>query len=412
MNSPMTSSHTSPVRALALPRLLILFLATGILAGSAGMPAAAMSSAGTTQAGEIPSPPYGSILLAPAASDEEVEKKDDSATEPRRRSMTPNVSFGRTHIVVGEDEYHDGDLVLLGGSVEVRGTVTRSLVLIGSRANISGEVNREIVAIASKVELREGARVGRELVNVLGRVDMEENVTIGQEFVNLPFIDLSAFSGGSILGFIIKLILWIKLLLLALLFLAIVIISAIFADRIAFAADVLPSAWGRAFLFGLLVYLLWLVAAAVLVSSGIGAPLAGILWIGVTVLRWLGMAALFCAVGRQFGSNIFGRKLSYFGAILVGFLVYAIVYMIPFMGGIVKAIIGVTGIGLMVITRFGTRTPGQALSMAPVAPPPPPGPPPAAPPSPPGPAGAPPASPAGTPSAGTGGTGPAAPGGA
>ena len=315
-----------------------------------------------------------------AAENEDVEAPDASpaldlpftqeAPEGKTRASIPEVSFGGAHYVIAENEYHRGDLVLFGGSVEVRGDVLGSLVLIGGRGVVSGTVRGDVVGVASSIDLREGATVRDSVVSVAGSTQSAPGVRIGTGLVNVPFLDLSHFaSGGSILSFLLWLAFWIKLLKAAFLFLAVVLLTAIFTERVGFCAGVLPNVAGRSFLWGLLVWVAATLAIIVMALTIVGIPVAILAWFAFKLVWWGGVAAVSCLIGQQVGRNIFGRSLTTFTATLLGFLIVVVVYMIPFVGGLAVGVIGLVGLGLMVTTRLGTRAPNGMFHAAPPGPP-------------------------------------------
>jgi len=77
------------------------------------------------------------------------------------------VKFG-SDVVVEEDEEIDGDVVALGGTIEVRGTVTGNVVAIGGDVDIfsTGDVEGDAVSIGGQVIKRGGAVVRGEKVSV------------------------------------------------------------------------------------------------------------------------------------------------------------------------------------------------------------------------------------------------------
>jgi len=86
----------------------------------------------------------------------------------------------------------------------------------------------------------------------------------------------------------------------------------------------------------------------------------------VRVVVWMGLAAIYLEIGRNFSKTVFGNRLSYFGSILVGFAIFAVIGMIPIIGWFVMAIMSSTALGLMLLTKFGGR--GRAPVTAPPIP--------------------------------------------
>ena len=302
------------------------------------------------------------IVNDDAQTAEQAEPPDEAETglEGMVRAHTPDVALGGGHYVIRENEYHRGDFILFGGTIDVRGRVTGSLVLFGSQAEVTGTVGKDCVGIGSRVHLVNGAQIHGAVVNVLGRLDRGDEVTVGDEIVDLPFLDLSVFaSGQSIVVFFLWLMFWVKVLKGAFLLLAVVLLTAIFTDRIAFAADVLPRAIGRSFLFGLLCWVCVVLAIILMAVTIIGIPFAILTGLAFKIVCWAGIAVVACAVGRNFGRNMLGRDIRPFAAALVGYLLLFVVYLIPFMGELIMGVVSVIGLGLLTITRLATREPGR-----------------------------------------------------
>jgi len=374
-----------PLLALSLPLLGPIPLSVAAPEGTPG-PAAPETTEGPGHHVEAQEPhrPQKYLTLDPKTgklkreSVEEAEEAEEGQEplppSPQRpaRASTPSVSFGGGTYVIKENEHHRGDFVLLGGSVDVRGEVTGSLVLIGAQGTVSGEVKKDVVGIGSKIKVLDGTVIRGSLVNVCGSVEKAPEAEVGKDFVDLALLDFSRFvRGGSILSFLLWFVFWIKILKAAFLSLAVVALAAIFTDRIALCAGVLPGALGRSFLFGLLCWVGAVFSIIVMAITLIGIPFA-ILAVLVFKLVWGGgIAAVSCAAGQQIGRNVFGRSLSYFSATLLGYLLFVIVYLIPFFGGLVMGILGLIGLGLMAITRLGTRIPGSGPPLFPGVPPPP-----------------------------------------
>jgi hypothetical protein len=84
------------------------------------------------------------------------------------------------------------------------------------------------------------------------------------------------------------------------------------------------------------------------------------------VLKWMGVAGIFFAVGRRMGRS-FGREMSLLGATLLTFGIYVLITMAPTPLGIVGLlfagvarlvffiVVEAPAVGMMMLTRLGTR---------------------------------------------------------
>jgi hypothetical protein len=139
------------------------------------------------------------------------------------------------------------------------------------------------------------------------------------------------------------------------------------APRIEAALAPPRPSWVLAFFLGLAVnlfcHLLTLLFCVLL-------PLGVALWLALHVAIWMGLAAIYLQVGRNASRALFQGQLSYFGSILTGFILFAIVGIIPIVGWVFGWLVSSTGLGLMLLTRFGGR---KAVVPLPAAVPPAPG---------------------------------------
>ena len=144
----------------------------------------------------------------------------------------------------------------------------------------------------------------------------------------------------------------------------ILLLVALAPERIRVMSEEAPSRFVAAFFMGLVGYLGLLVIGSLLLATVVGAPL---LLVGFMVLKWMGIAAIFCAVGRRLGRAA-GREMSTLGAVLLIFGLYLVVTMAPtafgLLGVFISAVIwflfwilvAVPALGLVILTRLGSRT--------------------------------------------------------
>jgi hypothetical protein len=89
----------------------------------------------------------------------------------------------------------DGDVLAIGKSVVLEGTVTGSLVAIGGDVIISGEVDGSVYALAGTVDLIGDARIGHSLHAIATFLGLRDGAEIGRDLIG---ISLSANLSGSI----------------------------------------------------------------------------------------------------------------------------------------------------------------------------------------------------------------------
>lgn len=254
---------------------------------------------------------------------------------------------------VASDETVAGDVVGIGTRVEIDGVVRGDVVAVGARVKISGEVRGDLVGVGSNLEISPGARIRGEVVNIMGTLEDEGGQT--NQVVNIsPGVHLPAL-GNFPLGVLGFFTLWWKLLVLALVFVVLLLHSALVPDRVRIISDETPLRPVVAFLAGLLGYAALFVVSFFLAVTVVGLPLALLVYFAFKILQWLGFAGIFHYVGRRIGL-LFGRDLSLLGAVLIGFLPFALIRFLPFCTGwFVWFLLEIVAIGFVILTRAGTR---------------------------------------------------------
>lgn len=328
------------------------FAATGLLLLLAVAPAVLLAA-----------PPPG--LLAPRA-----------AAAPLGITTTVSPS-----VAVSEDSYvpagqvHEGDLVSVMGDVRIEGEVTGSVVVVMGSVELSGHVAGDMVSVMSRSHLAESAAIDGEFVSVGWSPQRDQGSQIGGEIVNVNFMNLLPFAGhgGGLRGLLRFLLIW-HLIKLTFLFIILLVITALLPRRLAAMAAAFPSRWGWAFLVGLLTYAGVLIGCVVLAVTIIGIPLALMLWFVAKMLNWVGLAAIFYLMGQSMGRNLFRRELPHIASVLGGFVLYALMSMVPLLGWLFGMVLSILALGLVLVTRFGAEPavgPAPAtVTPGPAAPPP------------------------------------------
>ncbi len=253
--------------------------------------------------------------------------------------------------IVGPGEVRRGDFVSIGGTVRVDGTLRGSVIVIGGEAIVTGEVTHDVVAVFSAVELEDGARVDGSVVNVLGSLD-DRGASIRRDFIDIPLgLRWPGLEGP--LQVLATLWLWSKLVLVILVFLGILVLAALAPERVdRLAGESSRRPW-IALAVGIPAFLLGVPAVLLLLTvSVVGIVAVPVALLAIAVLIWLGYAGLFLHVGRRIGRTL-GREMSVLGGMLLGFLVFAVLWFIPLLGSVVWAVLTWIAAGLVLTGRFG-----------------------------------------------------------
>lgn len=318
---------------------------------------------------------------------------DAEDVQPRRTTFHGDIIqifTGDVHVPADSVRY--GTIVCIGGNVVIEGEVSEDVtVILGGLKIDGGEVRRSVFGILSKLELRD-AEVRGDLFNIAGGMTYE-NIDIGGQQFDLGIL------GSWFPGFLTVLT-WLRVLGLLFTFILLVLLVAIAPDRVRLIGDETPVRYVSAFFVGILVYcVLLLIVLPIAASTIIGLP---VLYLAYLAFKWLALAGMFYAAGRGVG-RAFGREMSPLGAVLIVYALYSLILLaLSPMGLVGLALISafrtiffcffeVPAVGLVLLTRLGTRSspppvapggyPGSSIAAPPApsapTPPMPPVPPPA-----------------------------------
>lgn len=290
----------------------------------------------------------------------------------------------REAVRIGQDlTIAEGDAVreavVIFGNATIAGQVDGDLVVILGTVRLAGTavVGGDFVAVGGNVTAERGAVVRRDMVVVGGILDAPGDFTPGGEHVVV-----GGMLGGwldDVVPYFARGLLWGRVIVpdlpwvwgvIALFFLVYLAINLLFDGPVRACAATLAARPLTAFGVGLLVLLLFGPVSLLLAVSVIGlavvpflicALLAGWIVGKVAVARWIGMSLM----PEEDGNRAHATR-----SFLVGFVVITIAYMIPVVGVIAWAIVGVLGLGgasLAFLSAYRREHP------KPVTPPPAPG---------------------------------------
>jgi hypothetical protein len=291
------------------------------------------------------------------------------ADEPGRPA---NVSVSDS-AYVPEGQVHDHDIISISGDVKIDGKVSGDVVVIAGTLDLEGTVDGQVVLIMSEGHIGDEAEIGGDLVNVCGHLDRAPEARVGGEEVDINLGELIPSIGRGGWSGLVRLVYVVKLIYLAGLFLAMLLVTALVPARLSVIATAFPRRWGMAVLVGLVAYCVTFVLCLVLAVTIIGIPLAIALWYVVKVIKWIGLAAILYLIGNTAGKNLFKRDLTHAPAVLGGFVAYAVLSLIPLFG----VAMSILALGMSLLTRFGSAEEGwrRAVPAGPgggMYPPPPP----------------------------------------
>jgi len=282
------------------------------------------------------------------------------------------VVFLGDHVVIDSGEEVDGNVVVFGGSVEVResGRVRGDLVAIGGEAAVNGRIDGSLVVVGGSLRLLPDATVHEDLVTFGAESSLAEGARVlGQRIEGLrwrvpetwtwPWLSepwawrgvrtqpVSLFSGlaGSLVRWVGRTLAWMALGLVILLLLPKQ--TALVEHTVSTVP--LPSAG-----VGLLTFVVLLLLVPLLVVICIGIPVAVILAIAFLAALVLGRVAIGAFVGRRLFLALRAEPTQPLLEVAVGIGLVELVTSVPCLGGLLAGAISLAGLGAVVLTRYGT----------------------------------------------------------
>jgi hypothetical protein len=288
------------------------------------------------------------VMLAPAAAaqDDDGPDTDDHI-----------VLNGRLVVPAGESVRY---AVIVNGNATIDGAVRKTLIVFNGRTEISGTVGEDLIVFNGDVILRSGARVGGDVIS-LEDPQIEDGVTVEGRvtdlarrwnFYEVTFVGRFAWWLGYTAS---TLVLGLVLLLLA---------PGIDPASVRALRERLGGTIG----FGLLAFVVIPIVAVLLLVTIVGIPL------GLFLLLALG---LLYSIGYVVGTLAFGRLIvkestSRFTAFLAGWVVFRLIALAPFAGGLAWTVATVVGFGTLLVAARARPSEIEPVSPAqPVVPPPP-----------------------------------------
>ena len=272
---------------------------------------------------------------------------------------------------LGSGETLDGSLIIFGGVVTL-GTdskVKGDVVLVGGTVTIDGIVEGDVVGVGGVVTLEDNASLESNLTTVAAALNRDVNAKVAGQVItgiqvpfkfsgfrgiqpsNLPDIQAQISPLWSVMWFLFSTFLWAALAALLVMFLPNP------TTRTAQAIFTQPLLAGGLGLFTAVVAPLLLIAVAITII-GIPISLLGVL---ILVIAWvLGFVAVGLEIGQRIGKT-FSRDWPLAVAAGVGTFVLALVVngvdvLLPCIGWMVPALVGILAVGGVLLSRFGAQS--------------------------------------------------------
>jgi hypothetical protein len=266
---------------------------------------------------------------------------------------------------LGREAVSQGDVVLIGGTGEIDGTIEGNLVLVGSTVAFGGTVNGDLVANGSNLTIKPGATANGDYVSIASTINGDENLTANGERVllnGLPavapalkeflsnFLLLRTMSPTSIISWT-----------LALVFLAIRMALGLSFPNLFDETDaIIRERPGPSFLVGLAMILGLPLLSVLLIITVLGILALPFLAIAFFILVMFGTTAVCYSFGKRVAPQLAEKRYVACIWIVIGNAVLWVLYCIPIIGFLAAGVIALLGLGTLGIYfagRYRSNTP-------------------------------------------------------
>ena len=262
------------------------------------------------------------------------------------------VVFGG-NVTLEEDSRVKGDVTLMGGNVDIAGQVDGNLVVFGGNAHLRATaiVDGDVVAIGGNVQRDEGAQVGGEVVEGFE----------SREFPRFEFYSpyrwrvIERYPSDN--WFFRSVMNALQTIFFTLVIMALGVLVIIFlprhTDQVArvVLGSPLPSLG-----VGFAVLAVTTILAALLFFTCCFAPFGLLLLLALVIAVLFGWTAVGLMVGQRFLKALNARQpVSEVAAVLIGLVLITLLSYVPCLGFLFFVVVASTGLGAVVLTRFGTQ---------------------------------------------------------
>jgi uncharacterized RDD family membrane protein YckC len=309
----------------------------------------------------------------PAEEQLQVEELSPPAKEKRRsrqrskhESRSDVVTMGND-VVIKEDEVKR-DVVVIGGSATVDGTVTGDLVVILGAAKLGpkAEVNGDVTVVGGISDIDSAAKIAGTMVNLgiggslerLRWLRWPQQWALQGLFWGRPLAPQYWWSWGLAAVFLVLYL----------------ITAALFPRPIQATNQALAARPASSFLLGLLAFLIIGPLMLLMLLSVVGIILIPFLMVSLLIAFFFGKIAVYQFAGLQIGSRTGLAALqSPWLALIIGAAVFYLLYAVPILGFVVWGLIATLALGAALLAfckSFRAESAAARVGLSPAPPPP------------------------------------------
>jgi len=233
-----------------------------------------------------------------------------------------------------EDGTTVNDVAIIFGDLVVNG-VARNVAVIGGDLKVgpTGKILGDSAVIFGKILKSPDAEINNNVVEI-------RPVKIFS--YNFEFPILAIFALG-LLGLVIF----------SAVFVIILLLAYLFTGRIGRTSFYIQTNLLRSLLYGFCFALMIVPVTLFLLVSIIGIPLIPVFIFAVFITSLFGYTVMCQLFGLKFFNIINKPNQSMIWEVIVGFIIFCILILIPYIGWFIKILIWMTGFGATIVTKFG-----------------------------------------------------------
>ena len=232
--------------------------------------------------------------------------------------------------------------LVVGGDLKVEGTITGNALVVGGDLSVGprGKVMGNTAVVLGNLSKEPGAEISKKVFELAPEATGKgKGLFLGYVLPIAGVCTVGLFGLAMIVGFLA-------------IFLLIVIL---FTTKIGETSYYIERHMWKSFYYGLLIAILVAPLMLFLAVSVIGIPLMPVVLIIVSAATLFGYAAVCQLIGLKFFKAIKKSGRPMVLEVVIGFVILAVIAMIPFIGWAIKTLAWLVGLGATIATRFGTR---------------------------------------------------------
>ncbi len=250
----------------------------------------------------------------------------------------------------------NNNIIKIGSDIEIKeGVTVDNVVAIGGSVSVNGTVLEDLVAVGGSVILGPQATVVGKVVAVGGKVIKSETSLVKDGIVEEKEVDvttvINTFPGKQIHNVfrILKTIAIIGFLALALL------LVSLFPNKIGLISSKIEKHPLASLLWGLLGIVLIIPLAIMLLISIVGIILIPLEILALIIIKFFGVVAVAQLVGKKVAASFKKVNLLIVWETLVGLLVFWLISWIPVLGILLIAVAAIIGFGAVISSLLDLR---------------------------------------------------------